>query len=89
MQESGGKKGTKLPDTAHSVLIESSIIANNGHIFCLGLSDQQPIKRISMRSGQQPCTYSVISRYKQLLKSFSLQMTRKIRYYIRYAMQFA
>src|SRR5579859_597305 len=43
------------PNPANFIRVESSIVADDGNVFCLGLRDHHTIEWISMRFGQQPC----------------------------------
>jgi hypothetical protein len=42
------------PEAPHAIAAERDFIADDGQIFCLGLSDEHAIERILQRAGQKP-----------------------------------
>ena len=63
------KRTAALPSTADAVSIENQLIADDGQVLCLCLSDQHPIKWISLGPWKEARSYAVQRAHRKNLKS--------------------
>src|ERR1700681_2349433 len=58
-----------LPSSSDAVAIKSQLIADDGQVLCLRLSDQHPIKWISLRPRKQTRSNAMLRAYWKALES--------------------
>ena len=63
------KRTAALPGTADPISLERQLIADNGQVLCLCLSDQHPIKWISLGPRKKACSHAVLRAHRKTLKS--------------------